>query len=153
VIKGNDLIVGTYGRGLYILDDISTLRQMTPATETEGVHLYAPADAMRLRRNVGQDTPYPPEVPHAENAPDGALIYYALAADASGEVTLDVLDPAGTVIRHLSSIPEKPVTEAAQPPHPKLLAGTGAPAPDHRGVASGQLGPAARRAVVVPALV
>ena len=134
VIKGNDLVVGTYGRGLYILDDISILRQMTPATETEGVHLYAPGDAIRLRRNVGQDTPYPPEVPHAENAPDGALIYYSLAADASGEVTLDVLDASGTVVRHLSSVPEKPVAEAAQPPHPNFWLAPARPLPTTAGL-------------------
>ncbi len=134
VIKGNDLIVGTYGRGLYILDDISILRQMTPAIETEGVHLFQPADAIRLRRNVGQDTPYPPEVPHAENAPDGALIYYALAADASGEVTIDVRDATGTVVRHLSSVAGPPVAEAAQPPHPNFWLATPHPLPTSAGL-------------------
>ena len=134
VIKGNDLIVGTYGRGLYILDDISALRQMTLATETATVHLYAPGDATRLRRNVGQDTPYPPEVTHAENAPDGALIYYALASDASSEVTLDVLDAAGAVVRRLSSIAEKPVAEAAQPPNPNFWLAPSRPLPTTAGL-------------------
>src|SRR6266487_473361 len=79
VVHGNDLVVGTYGRGIWVLDDFSPLRQVTPAALSEPVHLFAPGDAIRLRRNVGADTPFPPEVPHALNAPDGALIYYHLA--------------------------------------------------------------------------
>src|SRR5260221_344343 len=71
VIKGNDLVVATYGRGFYVLDDYSMLRELTPAVASESAHLFAPGDAMRLRRNVNADTPFPPEVPHAQNPPDG----------------------------------------------------------------------------------
>src|SRR2546426_783777 len=48
------------------------LRQIPPALATEPVHLFAPGDAVRVRRNGGADTPFPPEVPHALNPPDGA---------------------------------------------------------------------------------
>ena len=68
-IKDNDLVVGTYGRSFWILDDISPLRQMTPAIASEPVHLFKPGDAMRVRRDVNGDTPFPPEVPHGENPP------------------------------------------------------------------------------------
>jgi len=119
-IKGNDLVVGTYGRGIWILDDISPLRQLKPEMAGEPAHLFAPAPAIRVRRNVNQDTPFPPEVPSALNPPPGALIYYALAAAPAGEITLDVLDQAGKVVRHLSSTPEAPVEEAARPPHPNF---------------------------------
>ena len=118
VIAGNDLVVGTYGRGIWVLDDISPLRQITPAVTSESAHLFTPGDAVRVRRNVNQDTPYPPEVPHALNPPDGAIIYYYLAAKPAGEITFDVLDATGKVVRHFSSATPAPVPEAAQPPEP-----------------------------------
>ena len=117
---GNDLIVGTYGRGIWILDDYAVLRQLTPAVADEPVHLFAPDPAVRVRRNVNADTPFPPEVPHALNPPDGVIIYYSLASTPTGAVTIEVLDSAGVVVRHLSSVAAAPVKEAARPPHPNF---------------------------------
>src|SRR5204862_3627254 len=54
VIHGNDLVVGTYGRGIWVLDDISALRQMMTGATGE-THLFAPGAAVRVRRNVGND--------------------------------------------------------------------------------------------------
>ncbi|MFI5279488.1 MAG: WD40/YVTN/BNR-like repeat-containing protein [Gemmatimonadales bacterium] len=116
-VVGNDLVVGTYGRGIWILDDISPLRQLTPEIAAEPAHLFAPGGAVRVHRNVNQDTPFPPEVPHALNPPEGTVLYYSLGARPSGDVSIDVLDH-GTVVRHLSSTPAQPVAEAARPPHP-----------------------------------
>ncbi len=132
VVHGNDLVVGTYGRGIWVLDDFSPLRQVTPAALSEPVHLFAPGDAIRLRRNVGADTPFPPEVPHALNAPDGALIYYHLAQPAAA-VSLEVVDASGTVVRHMSSAPITPVKEAAQPPEPNFWIATPEPLPTGAG--------------------
>ena len=120
VIHGNDMVVGTYGRGIWVLDDISPLRQMAQVSATEPVHLFAPSEAVRVRRNVGNDTPFPPEVPHALNPPDGALIYYTLATKPAGAITLEVLDATGTVVRHMTSGPVEPVKEAARPPEPNF---------------------------------
>ena len=122
VIKDNDLLVATYGRGFWALDDISTLRQLADHGSTvarEPVHLFAPGDAVRVRRNVNADTPFPPEVPQAPNPPDGVIIDYWLAHPAR-TVALDVLDASGNVVRHLSSTPEATVAEAARPPHPNF---------------------------------
>src|SRR2546422_9340302 len=123
-IPGNDLVGGTCGRGIGVLDDYSPLRQITAATANEPVHLFAPGDAVRVRRNVGADTPFPPEVPHALNPPDGAIIYYYLASQPAGEISLDVLDAGGTLVRHLSSAAGEPVKEAAQPPDPNFWIAT-----------------------------
>ena len=124
VVHGNDLVLGTYGRGIWVLDDISALRQMGGRGGSggtgEAVHLFAPGEAVRVRRNVGNDTPFPPEVPHALNPPDGAIIYYSLASRPSAPLTIDVLDAAGTVVRHMTSGPVEPVKEAAQPPEPNF---------------------------------
>src|SRR6266498_1204052 len=109
---------------------------MTPASAGEPVHLFAPGDAVRVRRNVGADTPFPPEVPHALNPPDGALLYYSLAAQtgSGGEIALDVLDAGGTVVRHMSSAPIALVPEAAQPPEPNFWIATPQPLPTALGL-------------------
>ena len=127
VIKGNDLLVATYGRGIFILDDFSVLRQLTPAIAAEPVHLFTPGDAMRTRRNVGSNTPFPPEVPHALNPRDGVALSYALASPPSGDLSLDVLDATGKLVRHLSSTTMAPVSEAARPPHPNFWLETPTP--------------------------
>jgi photosystem II stability/assembly factor-like uncharacterized protein len=117
---GNDLIVGTYGRGIWILDDYAVLRQMQPEIADKPVHLFTPEPAVRIRRNVNADTPFPPEAPHALNPPDGVIVNYWLAVKPSSEVTIDVLDSAGAVVRHLSSVASAPAKEAARPPHPNF---------------------------------
>lgn len=122
VVKDNDLLVATYGRGFWVLDDISTLRQLAgrgAVLAREPVHLFVPGDAVRVRRNVNSDTPFPPEVPQAPNPPTGVIVDYWLAHPARA-VALDVLDASGAVIRHLSSASEAPVAEAARPPHPNF---------------------------------
>jgi hypothetical protein len=111
VIKDNDLVVATYGRSFWILDDFSPLREMTPAIVSEPAHLFKPGDAIRVRRNVNGDTPFPPEVPHAENPPVGAIIYYTLGAKPTGDITLDVIDASHRNVRHMSSAPIPPLNE------------------------------------------
>jgi hypothetical protein len=133
-IKGNDLIVGTYGRGIFVLDDYAVLRQFNDAVANEDVHLFKPDGAVRVRRNVGADTPFPPEVPHALNPPDGAIIYYWLGTKPSGRIMLDVLDSAGAAVRHYSSDPITPVREAARPPHPNFWVAVEQPLPMDAGI-------------------
>lgn len=114
-IHDNDLVVGTYGRSFWVLDDISPLRQIAASVTGEPVHLFTPGDAIRVRRNVNGDTPFPPEVPHAVNAPVGALIYYYLGSVPTGTVTLEISDSAGRVVRHMSSAPIPPMGETYPP--------------------------------------
>ena len=113
-IHDNDLVAGTYGRGFWLLDDISPLRQITPALAAEPVHLFKPGDAIRVRRNVNGDTPIPPEIPHADNPPLGAIIDYYLGTKPAGIITLEILDAAGTAVRHLSSAPIPPLPDPPQ---------------------------------------
>ena len=120
VIKDNDLIVTTYGRGFWVIDDISPLRQIAANVTSEPAHLFKPGDAYRIRRNVGADTPFPPEVPHALNPLEGAIVDYWLGAAPRAEVTLDVLDASGALVRRLTSAPGTPVPEAARPPEPNF---------------------------------
>lgn len=117
---GNDLVIGTYGRGIWVLDDYAVLHQVTPSIAREAVHLFKPDETIRVRRNVNADTPFPPEAPHALNPPDGVVIYYSLASAPRSPITLDVIDAAGDVVRHMTSVLAAPVKEAAEPPEPNF---------------------------------
>ena len=116
VVKDNDLVVATYGRSVWILDDISPLRQMTPPMASEAVHVFKPGDAVRVRRNINTGTPFTPESPHGPNPPEGAVIYYNLGTAAS-HISLDVLDATGAVVRHFASDPIPGIPEP-EPPVP-----------------------------------
>ncbi len=115
-IHDNDLIVGTYGRGIWVLDDFAVLRQLSAPVATEPAHLFKPSDAVRVRRNVMYNTPFPREVPQALNPPDGAIIYYSLGAKPSSDITIEVLDARGSAVRRMSSAPPRAVRETARPP-------------------------------------
>jgi len=99
-----DLIAGTHGRGFWILDDLSPLRQMARA-KNAGTYLVKPNTAVRVRFGTNEPTPWPPELPAAENPPNGAIIDYSLGADApgGGPVKLEIVTAAGKVIRSYSS--------------------------------------------------
>ena len=111
VVKGDDVVVATHGRGFWILDDITPLRQMTAAVLNEDAHLFAPQEATRWRWNTWTDTPLPPDEPAGQNPPDGAIIHYHLKNAAAGPVTIDIIAPSGAVVRTYSSAdaPEPPV--------------------------------------------
>ena len=103
VIKDDDLVVGTHGRGFWILDGISSLRELQPGMLQEDAHLFKPGDAIRFEWNRWPDTPLPPDEPSSPNPPDGAIVEYHLKQAASGVVTLEILDRAGAVIRRFAS--------------------------------------------------
>jgi photosystem II stability/assembly factor-like uncharacterized protein len=111
VIKDDDLVVGTHGRGFWILDDITPLRQITAATISSDAFLFEPQRAWRFRWNKNTDTPLPPDEPAGENPPDGAIINYFLEQRADGAVTLEILTEDGDLVRSYSSAdePEPPL--------------------------------------------
>jgi photosystem II stability/assembly factor-like uncharacterized protein len=106
VIKGDDLVVATHGRSFWILDDITPLRQLSAEVLKADAHLFRPAVAMRLRKSENRDTPLPPETPAGQNPPAGAIIDYILKSAPEGEVTLEILDGAGKLVRKFSSADE-----------------------------------------------
>ncbi len=108
---GDDLIVATHGRGFWILDDISPLRQLTPELGTAAAHLFKPADAILLPPNTDDGTPTQKDEPEAENAPIGAIIDYFIGSAPAGPVAIEILDGAGTVIRRYSSADPLPATD------------------------------------------
>jgi photosystem II stability/assembly factor-like uncharacterized protein len=100
-IHGDDLIVATHGRGFWMIDNINVLRRIN--ADVGRAYLFQPANAVLLTQGSDNGTPMPRDEPLAENAPYGAMIDYYLKADANGPVTLEILDPAGEVIRKYSS--------------------------------------------------
>jgi len=102
-IKDDDLIAATHGRGFWILDDITPLRQLEEKVVNAAAFLFAPQVATRVRYSMNTDTPLPPDFPAGENPPDGAVIDYLLKADSAGPVTLEILDSSGKPVRRYSS--------------------------------------------------
>ncbi len=103
VVKDDDLVVGTHGRSFWILDDITPLRQITPAIKGENAVLFAPQLATRVKRSLHTDTPFPPEEPAGQNPPDGAVINYYLKQPSKGPVVLEITDTAGKLVRRFAS--------------------------------------------------
>jgi photosystem II stability/assembly factor-like uncharacterized protein len=111
IIKGDDLCVATHGRGFWILDNITPLRQLqTPVT----TRLFRPQTALRVRWNMNTDTPLPPDTPAGENPPEGAMIDYQIAPGTSGPTSLEIKDETGQIVRRYSSADPVPT------PNPSL---------------------------------
>ena len=121
IVKNDDLVVGTHGRGFWILDNITPLRQCGPRSACSVVashgeaaatgwdtRLFRPQPALRVRANLNTDTPLPPDEPAGENPPDGAMIDYFLSKDASAPITIEITDGKGQLVRKHSSA-DKPV--------------------------------------------
>jgi hypothetical protein len=116
-IHESDVVISTYGRGFWILDDVAPLRQARAALASAApAFLFRPEPASRARWDNTQDTPVPPEMVVGENPPEGALLDYYLAAPASGTVTLSISEAGGRLIREYSSIPPAPDTTMANVP-------------------------------------
>jgi hypothetical protein len=111
IIKGDDLCVGTHGRGFWILDNITPLRQLQDSIVKGAAHLFKPQTAYRVRWNTNSDTPLPPDVPAGENPPDGAVIDYYVGATTRGPITLEVKDSLGRIVRRYSSDDPIPADE------------------------------------------
>ena len=101
-IHGDDLIIATFGRSFWILDNITPLRQVLEARRSSGPWLYRPATAVRIDNDFFSGTPLPPEEPAAENPPNGAMIDYFLPTPASA-VRLEVFDAQQNLVRRFSS--------------------------------------------------
>jgi photosystem II stability/assembly factor-like uncharacterized protein len=97
----NDLVVATYGRGLWILDDITPLQQLTPQVLGADAYLFPPRPAYRFR-DITPISAQEDEPSAGENPPYGASINYYVKAAPVGNVTITVLDPKGQVVRTLT---------------------------------------------------
>ena len=109
VIKDDDLVVATHGRSFWVLDNLTPVRQASAQTAAAEMILYQPQTALRLHYSEEFDR----RQPVGENPPAGAMIDYYFKSAPKDEVTLDILDAHGKVVRRLSSKEKK---ENEQPP-------------------------------------
>jgi photosystem II stability/assembly factor-like uncharacterized protein len=132
LVKNDDLVVATSGRGFWILDNISALRQITPEITSAPVHLFTPRPAIRQGGGRGtfrsggtfnglqyvngsgtsvayQDTQGPDGVVRptlldgGQNPPAGAMLEYYLSQVPSGPLTLSIIDAGGHEVRRFSN--------------------------------------------------
>ena len=105
VVKDDDLVVGTHGRSIWILDDLQPVRELNDKITSSAVHLFPVADATRWRAGGGSWA-----YKHArfDNPPAGASIYYFLKEKPKGELKIEILTNDGKVVRTLSSVSREP---------------------------------------------
>jgi photosystem II stability/assembly factor-like uncharacterized protein len=103
VIKDDDLVIGTHGRSFWILDDITSLRQVNNQLINQSTILYKPQNTFRVRWNMYPDTPIPQEEPAGQNPPDGAVINYYLNENVNS-IRLEILDAKNNMVRKYSSL-------------------------------------------------
>jgi photosystem II stability/assembly factor-like uncharacterized protein len=87
-VHHRDLVVSTQGRAFWIIDNITSLHQLTPQVATSEVHLFKSRDGYRTRVS-------PTNL--------GPTIEYYLSSVPAGPVTIEILDAKGTVINSYNS--------------------------------------------------
>lgn len=115
-IHGDDLAAATFGRALWILDDLTPLRQAQDKITQQNAYLYTPETAIRWRWDNYQDTPLQPEIPAAPNPPVGVIVDYFLRSTPSQEITLSVFNTQGKLVRQFSSKPQPASTDLINVP-------------------------------------
>jgi hypothetical protein len=103
VVHGHDLIAATSGRSMWVLDDISPLRQLSASSAPAPAILFKPAEALRVNVDPTANRPVAPETGCAENPAPGVSLDYYLPATATGEVRLEIFDPSGRRVHTATS--------------------------------------------------
>jgi len=100
VVKDDDLVVGTHGRSIFILDDLTAVREWSKDVEARAVHLFTARPAVRWR----YDGPISSQVKGpGQNPAVGAVLHYWLKDEPKGDVELEIRDEKGGLVRKLSS--------------------------------------------------
>jgi photosystem II stability/assembly factor-like uncharacterized protein len=102
-VKDSDLVLGTHGRSIWILDDLTPVRETTEEVEATDAHLFSPRAAKRFRYHGG-----PRDIYAGENPPAGAAIHYFLKEEPKEAITLRILGADGTEVRSFTSEEKEP---------------------------------------------
>ena len=113
-VHKKDLVIATQGRSFWILDDLSALHQITPATAQQSAMLFRPRDAYRVRvaggrggggrgAGGGRGNAAGPDPAAPQALPPGGIIEYYLASVPAGGVRIDIADSAGRPVAAFSS--------------------------------------------------
>ena len=100
VIHGDDLDIATHGRGFWVLDQMTPLREIAQhggEILTSNAHLFAPGETMAIRQGSMNGTPLPHEEPQEWNPPAGVVVYYALKNAAAQPLRIELVDGGGAV--------------------------------------------------------
>jgi len=100
VVHGDDLDIATHGRGFWVLDQMTALRQLAGKGEEiagSSAYLFKPGEALAIRQGGMNGTPLPHEEPQELNPPQGVLAYYWLKTAASAPLKLELIDSNGRV--------------------------------------------------------
>jgi len=114
----NDLVVATYGRGFWILDDITPLQRLGDQITGSEAHLFAPRPVYRFRPTTQPYASFQDPVA-GTNPPYGASIHYYLGTEQKSEVTIEIVDEAGRTVRTLKEKAEE-ADEAEQEEEERL---------------------------------
>ncbi|MGB8477046.1 MAG: hypothetical protein WCE61_23450 [Candidatus Acidiferrum sp.] len=106
VVHGDDLVIATFGRAFWVLDDITALRQWSAKVASADAWLFKPETAYRVRPGSDEGTPIPLDEPQADNPPTGAVLDYYLKEKQTEPVQLEIFDAAGKLVRRYSSADE-----------------------------------------------
>jgi photosystem II stability/assembly factor-like uncharacterized protein len=110
VVHGDDLVIATFGRSFWVLDDVTPLRQWSAKVASTEAWLFEPQTAYRVRPGSDEGTPIPFDEPQAENPPTGAVLDYYLKEKHTEAVQLEIFDAAGKSVRRFASTDEAPKT-------------------------------------------
>jgi photosystem II stability/assembly factor-like uncharacterized protein len=110
VVHDDDLVIATFGRSFWVLDDVTPLRQWSAKVASADAWLFEPQTAYRVRPGADQGTPIPLDEPQAENPPTGAVLDYYLKEKQTETVQLEIFDAAGKLVRRFASTDEMPKT-------------------------------------------
>jgi hypothetical protein len=108
VVREDDLVIATFGRSFWVLDDVAPLRQIDARAAAADVWLFKPGTAYRVRQGSDQSTPVPDDEALAANAPNGAVLDYYLKEKSTGPIQLEIFDSDGRLVRRLASDDEIP---------------------------------------------
>ena len=103
VVHESDLVIATFGRSFWILDNVTPLRQMDAHVAAADAWLFRPEAAIRMRTGSDQGTPVPMDEFLAANPPEGAVLDYYLKERASAPIQLEIFDSEGNLVRRFAS--------------------------------------------------
>lgn len=107
VVHGDDLVIATFGRSLWVLDDVTPLRQIDPRAAAADVWLYRPETTYRVRPGNDESTPVPDDEALAANPPNGAVLDYYLKEKSVAPIQLEIFNTEGRLVRRFASDDEQ----------------------------------------------
>ena len=103
VVHENNLVIATFGRSFWILDDVTPLRQMDSHVAASDAWLFRPQAAIRMRAGSDQGTPVPMDESSAPNPREGAMLDYYLRDKSSTPIQLEIFDSEGKLVRRFAT--------------------------------------------------